>query len=72
LGEEDDNYVRKRGCSMMRKNRSKIITGTLAVGMLLSQGAPFNVLAESPYELRRVDQAVEILNNLSLKYKEGG
>lgn|GEM_PF-5689864 len=57
---------------MMRKNRSKIITGTLAVGMLLSQGAPFNVLAESPYELRRVDQAVEILNNLSLKYKEGG
>ncbi len=37
---------------MKRRKISRIITGTLAVGLLLSQGQPYNVLAQSPLELK--------------------
>lgn len=37
---------------MKRRKIGKILTGTLAVGMLLSQGQPYNVLAQSPLELK--------------------
>ncbi|MBG9451213.1 peptidase S8 [Cytobacillus firmus] len=50
---------------MKRKKIRKILTGTLAVGMLLSQGAPFNVMAKSPNELNPVEHAEEILKSLS-------
>ena len=50
---------------MKRKKIRKILTGTLAVGMLLSQGAPYNVLAKSTYELNPVEHAEEILKSLS-------
>ncbi|USK31986.1 S8 family serine peptidase [Bacillus sp. F19] len=55
---------------MKRKKISKIITGTLAVGMLLSQGAPYNVLAKSPYELNPVDHAEDILKSLSAEQRK--
>ena len=50
---------------MKRKKIRKILTGTLAIGMLLSQGAPYNVLAKSPYGLNPVDHAEDILKSLS-------
>lgn len=50
---------------MKRKKLSKILTGTIVVGMLLSQGAPYNVLAQNPNELNLVDNVEEILKNLS-------
>ncbi|MFJ7936301.1 S8 family serine peptidase [Sporosarcina sp. NPDC096371] len=50
---------------MMKKKFSKIITGSLAVGLLLTQGTPYNVLAESPYELKSVENAEEILKSLT-------
>lgn len=49
---------------------SKILTGTLAVGMLLSQGAPYNVLAKSPFELNPVENAEEILASLSVEQRK--
>jgi len=55
---------------MMRKKFNKIMTGSLAVGLLLSQGAPYNVLAESPYELKSVNNAEEILKNLSSEQRK--
>ena len=55
---------------MKRKKINKILTGTLAVGMLLSQGAPYNVLAKSPFELNPVDHAEEILKNLSAEQRK--
>lgn len=55
---------------MKRKKISKILTGTLAVGMLLSQGAPYNVLAQSPYELNPVENAEEILASLSAEQRK--
>lgn len=54
---------------MMRKKITKILTGTLAVGMLLSQGAPYNVLAKSRFELNPVDHAEEILASLSAEQR---
>ncbi|MBS4190420.1 S8 family serine peptidase [Bacillus sp. FJAT-49705] len=55
---------------MKSKKFRKILTGTLAVGMLLSQGAPFNVMAKSPNELNPVDHAEEILASLSAEQRE--
>ncbi|PUB11390.1 S8 family serine peptidase [Paenisporosarcina sp. OV554] len=55
---------------MKREKISKILTGTLAVGMLLSQGAPYNVLAKSPFELKSVDHAEEILKNLTTEQRK--
>lgn len=55
---------------MKRKKISKILTGTLAVGMLLSQGAPYNVMAKSPFELNPVDHAEEILKSLSAEQRK--
>lgn len=49
---------------------SKILTGTLVVGMLLSQGAPYNVMAKSPFELNPVDHAEEILKSLSAEQRK--
>ncbi|WHY78559.1 S8 family serine peptidase [Neobacillus sp. WH10] len=55
---------------MKRKKIRKILTGTLAVGMLLSQGTPYNVLAKSTYELNPVDHAEEILKSLSSEQRK--
>ncbi|MFC9600495.1 S8 family serine peptidase [Peribacillus butanolivorans] len=55
---------------MKRKKISKILTGTLAVGMLLSQGIPYNVLAKSPLELNPVENAEEILASLSAEQRK--
>ncbi|MFD4930555.1 S8 family serine peptidase [Peribacillus butanolivorans] len=55
---------------MKRKKISKILTGTLAVGMVLSQGAPYNVLAKSPFELNPVENAEEILASLSAEQRK--
>ncbi|WP_417899076.1 S8 family serine peptidase [Bacillus haimaensis] len=55
---------------MMRKKITKILTGSLAIGMLLSQGAPYNVLAESPFELNPVENAEEILASLSAEQRK--
>jgi subtilisin family serine protease len=55
---------------MKRKKISKILTGTLAVGMLLSQGIPYNVLAKSPFELNPVENAEEILASLSAEQRK--
>lgn len=50
---------------MKSRKIRKILTGTLAVGMLLSQSAPYSVLAQSPFELNPVENAEEILASLS-------
>ncbi|MFB6802514.1 S8 family serine peptidase [Peribacillus butanolivorans] len=55
---------------MKRKKISKILTGTLAVGMLLSQGAPYNVMAKSPFELNPVENAEEVLASLSAEQRK--
>ncbi|MFJ7936298.1 S8 family serine peptidase [Sporosarcina sp. NPDC096371] len=55
---------------MMRNKFRKIMTGSLAVGLLLTQGAPYNVLAESPFELKSVDNAEEILQNLTAEQRK--
>jgi subtilisin family serine protease len=55
---------------MMRKKITKILTGTLAVGMLLSQGAPYNVLAKSGFELNQVDHAEEVLKSLTAEQRK--
>ena len=55
---------------MKREKINKILTGTLAVGMLLSQGVPYNVLAKSPFELKSVDHAEEILKNLTTEQRK--
>jgi subtilisin family serine protease len=55
---------------MKMKKISKILTGTLAVGMLLSQGIPYNVLAKSPFELNPVENAEEILASLSAEQRK--
>ncbi|EJR39896.1 MULTISPECIES: S8 family serine peptidase [Bacillus cereus group] len=55
---------------MKRGKFGRILTGTLAVGMLLSQGIPYNVLAESPAELKPVDNAEQVLTNLSAEQRK--
>ncbi|MDM5236430.1 S8 family serine peptidase [Bacillus cereus] len=50
---------------MKRRKKGKLLIGTLAVGMLLSQGVPYNVLAESPVKLNSVDDVEKVLTNLS-------
>ncbi|MGG0455261.1 S8 family serine peptidase [Bacillus mycoides] len=50
---------------MKRRKKGKLLIGTLAVGMLLSQGIPYNVLAESPVELNPVDNVETVLKSLS-------
>ncbi|WP_433772723.1 S8 family serine peptidase [Bacillus wiedmannii] len=50
---------------MKRRKKGKLLIGTLAVGMLLSQGIPYNVLAESPVELNPVDNVETVLKGLS-------
>ncbi|QWH39595.1 S8 family serine peptidase [Bacillus mycoides] len=50
---------------MKRRKKGKLLIGTLAVGMLLSQGIPYNVLAESPVKLNPVDNVEKVLTNLS-------
>ncbi|PFR31058.1 peptidase S8 [Bacillus cereus] len=50
---------------MKRRKKGKLLIGTLAVGMLLSQGIPYNVLAESQVGLNPVDNAEKVLEGLS-------
>ncbi|MGG0186698.1 S8 family serine peptidase [Bacillus rhizoplanae] len=50
---------------MKRGKFGRVLTGTLVAGMLLSQGIPYNVLAESAVELKPVDNAEQVLMNLS-------
>ncbi|QWH19767.1 peptidase S8 [Bacillus mycoides] len=50
---------------MKRGKFGRVLTGTLVAGMLLSQGIPYNVLAESAIELKPVDNAEQVLMNLS-------
>ncbi|CAG9611251.1 hypothetical protein BACCIP111899_00423 [Bacillus rhizoplanae] len=50
---------------MKRGKFGRVLTGTLVAGMLLSQGIPYNVLAESAVELNPVDNAEQVLMNLS-------
>lgn len=50
---------------MKRGKFGRVLTGTLVTGMLLSQGIPYNVLAESAVELKPVDNAEQVLMNLS-------
>ncbi|PFW56086.1 peptidase S8 [Bacillus cereus] len=55
---------------MKRGKFGRILTGTLVAGMLLSQGIPYNVLAESPAELKPVDNAEQVLMNLSAEQRK--
>ncbi|WP_242212384.1 S8 family serine peptidase [Bacillus cereus group sp. BfR-BA-01383] len=55
---------------MKRGKFGRILTGTLVAGMLLSQGVPYNVLAESPAELKPVDNAEQVLMNLSAEQRK--
>ncbi|EEL68527.1 S8 family serine peptidase [Bacillus mycoides] len=55
---------------MKRGKFGRVLTGTLAVGMLLSQGIPYNVLAESVVELKPVDNAEQVLMNLSSEQRK--
>ncbi|MEH7013816.1 S8 family serine peptidase [Neobacillus niacini] len=55
---------------MKRVKIGKLLTGTLAVGMLLSQGIPYNVLAKSPFELNPVENAEEILASMSAEQRK--
>ncbi|WP_034643238.1 protease inhibitor I9 family protein, partial [Bacillus manliponensis] len=55
---------------MKRGKFGKVLTGTLALGMLLSQGIPYNVLAESPIELNPVDNVEEVLKGLSAEQRQ--
>ncbi|OFD57239.1 peptidase S8 [Bacillus mycoides] len=55
---------------MKRGKFGRVLTGTLAVGMLLSQGIPYNVLAESAVELKPVDNAEQVLKNLSSEQRK--
>ncbi|PFN09770.1 S8 family serine peptidase [Bacillus cereus] len=50
---------------MKRRKKGKLLIGTLAAGMLLSQGMPYNVLAESPVKLNPVDNVETVLKSLS-------
>ncbi|MEK4709262.1 S8 family serine peptidase [Bacillus sp. FSL R10-2780] len=50
---------------MKRGKFGRVLTGTLVAGMLVSQGIPYNVLAESAVELKPVDNAEQVLMNLS-------
>lgn len=55
---------------MKRKKIRKMLTATLAVGMLLSQDAPYNVLAKSGFELNQVDHAEEVLKSLTAEQRK--
>ncbi|PFN09771.1 S8 family serine peptidase [Bacillus cereus] len=55
---------------MKRGKFGRVLTGTLVAGMLLSQGIPYNVLAESPAELKPVDNAEQVLTNLSAEQRK--
>ncbi|WP_369902126.1 S8 family serine peptidase [Bacillus manliponensis] len=55
---------------MKRGKFGKVLTGTLALGMLLSQGIPYNVLAESPVEINPVDNVEEVLKGLSAEQRQ--
>ncbi|WP_144511622.1 S8 family serine peptidase [Bacillus thuringiensis] len=55
---------------MKRRKKGKLLIGTLAVGMLLSQGIPYNVLAESPAELKPVDNVETVLKGLSAEQRK--
>ena len=55
---------------MKRGKFGRVLTGTLVTGMLLSQGIPYNVLAESAMELKPVDNAEQVLMNLSLEQRK--
>ncbi|PFR31057.1 peptidase S8 [Bacillus cereus] len=55
---------------MKRGKFGRVLTGTLVAGMLLSQGVPYNVLAESPAELKPVDNAEQVLTNLSAEQRK--
>lgn len=55
---------------MKRGKFGRVLTGTLVAGMLLSQGIPYNVLAESPAELKPVDNAEQVLMNLSAEQRK--
>ncbi|WP_025784661.1 S8 family serine peptidase [Sporosarcina sp. D27] len=55
---------------MMRKKFSKIMSGSLAVGLLLTQGAPVNVLAESPKELKPINNVEEVLRSLTAEQRK--
>ncbi|PGX02652.1 S8 family serine peptidase [Bacillus sp. AFS033286] len=55
---------------MKRGKFGRVLTGTLVAGMLLSQGVPYNVLAESAVELKPVDNAEQVLMNLSSEQRK--
>ncbi|PEV98374.1 peptidase S8 [Bacillus cereus] len=55
---------------MKRGKFGRVLTGTLVAGMLLSQGIPYNVLAESAVELKPVDNAEQVLMNLSSEQRK--
>ncbi|WP_440602349.1 S8 family serine peptidase [Bacillus sp. GB_SG_008] len=55
---------------MKRGKFGRVLTGTLVAGMLLSQGIPYNVLAESAVELKPVDNAEQVLTNLSPEQRQ--
>ncbi|PEC20910.1 S8 family serine peptidase [Bacillus cereus] len=55
---------------MKRGKFGRVLTGTLVAGMLLSQGIPYNVLAESVVELKPVDNAEQVLMNLSSEQRK--
>ena len=54
-------------CNMKRGKFGKVLIGTLTVGMLLSQGIPYNVLAEevNTSTLTGIDDADAILKGLT-------
>ncbi|MGG0186699.1 peptidase S8, partial [Bacillus rhizoplanae] len=55
---------------MKGRKKGKLLIGMLAAGMVLSQGIPYNVLAESAVELNPVDNAEQILTNLSPEQRQ--
>ena len=54
-------------CNMKRGKFGRILIGTLTVGMLMSQGIPYNVLAEevNTSTLTGIDDASSILKGLT-------
>ncbi|UOK57435.1 hypothetical protein MGI18_23550 [Bacillus sp. OVS6] len=50
----------------MKNNKGKkLITGTLAMGLLLSASIPYNTLAENPIKTAKISNVEKVLSNLS-------
>ncbi|MBO9129457.1 S8 family serine peptidase [Bacillus sp. 165] len=54
---------------MQKKTVNRILTGTLAAGMLLTSGIPYNVLAQSSIVSNEIDNAEQVLMNLSAEQR---